>query len=214
MLTRRAIRNTTDRPLPAEFLEWQVKLRAWTMIARNGSPHAGVAPLVAVGQPGLGLGVSMHNIICGLLPAADRVEGKTREFRALYEDHAADGARAIYDAGIAYLKTYYRAAADFDPTSITTLLPADAPVVRALAATPACSLLFYVFDLDDRTEEGRFRCLQVNAHADVHHDGPLYDNVWWHNAVFHGKVDEHVMIRFLHRSTYDTRFGNLEELGR
>lgn len=201
---------STDRPLPTEFLEWQVKLRHWTMLHRHGSPHAGVAPLCCVQQPGLGPGVSMHSIICGLLPRADALAAKTREFRALYEDHAEAGARAVYDAGIAYLKGYYHDAAAFDATSITSLLHRDAMVVRALRAMPSCALLFYVFDLDDRTEEGRFRCLQLNCRAELYEDGPLFDNVWWHNAVFHGKLDDQVMVRFVHQSTYDTRFGGLD----
>jgi hypothetical protein len=199
-----------DRPLPTEILEWQVKLRHWTMVHRNGSPHAGVAPLLAVRQPGLGPDVSLHGIICGLLPAPAMLTGKTRDFRGLYERHAAEGARAIYDAGIAYLKAYYQSAADFDPTSFTTLVAADAPPVLALKADPTCALLFYVFDLDETSEEGRHRCLQVNCEAELHADGPLFDNVWWHNAVFHGKLDDQVMIRFSHRSTWDTRFGKLE----
>jgi hypothetical protein len=201
-----------DRPLPTEFLEWQVKLRHWTMLHRHGSPHAGVAPLCCVQQPGIGPGVSMHSIICGLLPHASQLEGKTRDFRALYEEHAENGARAIYDAGIEYLKSYYRSAADFDPLTITSLLDGDAMVVRALRANPTCALLFYVFDLDDRTEEGRFRCLQLNCRAELHASGALFDNVWWHNAVFHGKLDDQVMVRFVHQRTYDTRFGGLEAL--
>jgi len=201
-----------DRPLPTEFLEWQVKLRHWTMLQRHGSPHAGVAPLCCVQQPGIGPGVSMHSIICGLLPDATHLEEKTRDFRALYEEHAESGARAIYDAGIEYLKSHYRSAADFDPLTITSLLDRDAMVVRALRANPACALLFYVFDLDDRTEEGRFRCLQLNCRAELHASGPLFDNVWWHNAVFHGKLDDQVMVRFVHQRTYDTRFGGLEAL--
>ena len=154
----------------------------------------------------------MHAIICGLLPAAGELAAKTRAFRALYEDHVEQGARAIYDAGIEYLKGYYRSAADFDPVSITSLLPRDATVVRALRAAPSCALLFYVFDLDDRSEEGRFRCLQVNCRAELHEGGPLFDNVWWHNAVFHGKLDDQVMVRFVHQSTWDTRFGALDAL--
>jgi hypothetical protein len=203
----------TDRPLPTEFLEWQVRLRAWTMEHRHGSPHVGVAPLVAVQQPGVGPGITMHSIICGLLPHPEQLAAKTREFRALYEDNVAQGAAAVYDRGIEYLKGYYRAAADFDPTSITTLLSRDALVVTALRVDPRCALLFYVFDLDDRSEEGRFRCLQVNCRAEVYEDGPLFDNVWWHNAVFHGKLDDQAMIRFRHQSTFDTRFGALEPLG-
>jgi hypothetical protein len=201
---------TTDRPLPTEFLEWQVKLRHWTMLERHGSPHAGVAPLCCVRQPGLGPGVSMHSIICGLLPRTDTLPAKTRDFRALYEDHAEGGARAVYDAGVEYLKGYYRTAADFDPTTITSLLHRDAMVVRALRANASCALLFYVFDLDDHSEEGRFRCLQLNCRAELHEDGALFDNVWWHNAVFHGKLDEQVMVRFVHQGTYDTRFGGLD----
>lgn len=202
----------SDAPLPVDLLEWQVKLRAMTMHQRHGSPHVGVAPLLAVRQPGVGLGVSMHAIICGLLPSADRLAGSTAEFRALYEEHAGEGARAVYDRGIEYLKDYYRNAADFDRTSLTSLLPRDTPVVHALRADPQCALLFYVFALDDTSEEGRLRCLQVNCRAELHADGPLYDNVWWHNTLFHGPLDDHVMLRFVHQSTYDTRFGVLDEV--
>jgi hypothetical protein len=198
-----------DKPLPPEFLEWQVKLRAWTMAERHGSPHAGVAPLLVVRQPGLGPGVTVHAIVCGLLPRADQLAEKTRDFRRLYEDHAEAGARAIYDAGIEYLKGYYQSATDFDPASITTLLHRDAEAIRALRADPECALLFYVFELDDASEERRFRCLQVNCRAELHERGALFENVWWHNAVFHGKLDEQVMVRFAHQSTYDTAFGAL-----
>jgi len=144
-------------------------------------------------------------------PAARRARGRyARPTRAIYEDNAEAGARGIYDAGIEYLESYYRCAAGFDPKTITSLLHRDAMVVRALRATPSCALLFYVFDLDDRTEEGRFRCLQLNCRAELYEDGPLFDNVWWHNAIFHGKLDEQVMVRFVHQSTYDTRFGALD----
>jgi hypothetical protein len=98
---------------------------------------------------------------------------------------------------------------DFDATTITSL-PRDAMVVRSLRAVPGCALLFYVFDLDDRSEEGRFRCLQVDCRAELHERGPLFDNVWWHNTVFHGTLDDQVMVRFVHQRTYDTRFGGLE----
>jgi hypothetical protein len=70
--------------------------------------------------------------------------------------------------------------------------------------------VFYVFDLDDSSEERRFRCLQVNCRAEVLDDGPVFDNVWWHNAVFHGKLDDQVVVRFAHQSTYATGFGKLE----
>jgi hypothetical protein len=203
--------SVTSAPLPAEFLDWQVKLRRWTMEHRNGSPHAGVAPVLAVRQPGVGPGVALHSLIVGLLPRADRLAAKTAEFRALYE--SGEGrARVIYDRGIEYLRSYYASADDFDPHVVTSLLPRDTPAVRALRADARCALLFYVFDLDDRSEEGRFRCLQVNCHAEVHEDGPLFENVWWHNTLFHGKLDEQAMLCFRHVSTYDTRFGMLEPL--
>jgi len=116
--------------------------------------------------------------------------------------------------GIEYLTGYYRSAEDFDGQSITALLAADSPALRALRASPSCALLFYVFDLDDRTEEGRFRCVQVNPIAELHERGALFDNVWWHYALFHGKVDGHVVVQFVHQSTYDTGFGALEAVGR
>jgi hypothetical protein len=206
------LRRFADRPLPPDLLEWQVRLRRWTMRTRNGTPHPGVAPLLCVAQPGLGPGVAMHGIICGLLPAAHRLSASTEAFRALYERHVAQGARAIYDAAIALLAGAYESVADYDPSSLTSLLPEASAAVRALRAERRCALLFYVFDLDDRTEEGRFRCLQVNCRAELHDAGPLYDNVWWHNALFHGKVDGHLMVHFRHESSFDTRFGALDRV--
>jgi hypothetical protein len=38
----------------------------------------------------------------------------------------------------------------------------------------------------------------------------VYDNVWWHNALFHGKVEDNVVVRFRHQGSYDTLFGGLE----
>jgi hypothetical protein len=183
------------------------------MFEHNGAPHAGVAPLVVVRQPGLALGVSVHSVICGLLPRRDLLAAKTREFRALYEDpdHGiAAGARAVYDRGIAYLKDYYASAADFDPTSVTTLLPGKLPLVDALRGDSRCALVFYVFALTDRSEEGRFRCLHLDCESEVLERGEVYDNVWWHNTLFHGPADEHVVVRFRHRATFDTRFGAFE----
>lgn len=205
--------RTLGKPLPAGFLDWQVKLRRWTMREQHGAPHAGVAPLVLAEQPGVGTGASAHSIICGLLPHESRLEEKTKEFRQLYEAHIADGARAVYDAGIAYLLDYYRDRAAFDPASITTLLPDDRPLVQALRRAPDCSLLFYVFDLHERSEEGRFRCQQLDCRAEILDAGPVYDNVWEHNTLFHGPADEQVVIRFHHQRSWDTAFGGFEELG-
>ena len=199
-------------PLPDEFLDWQVVLRHHTMQVRNGSPHVGVAPLLLVRRPGVGPGVTAHSIICGLLPAEHLLEHKTEEFRALYENNRAGGARAIYDQGIAYLKDYYRESAAFDPTTVTTLLSRDAAAAVALRAEPRCALVFHVFDMDDKSEVGRLRCLQLNCRAELYESGPVYDNVWWHNALFHGKVEDNVVVRFRHQSSYDTLFGGFEAL--
>ena len=122
--------------MPAEILDWQVRLRRWTMEARDGAPHIGVAPLLVVRHPGVGPGVSAHGIICGLLPRPDLLDAKTREFRAIYEEERAKGIRAIYDRGIVYLKDYYSGSTAFDRTSITTLLRTDAPAVEALRIDP------------------------------------------------------------------------------
>lgn len=199
--------RNTSRPLPREFLDWQVKLRRWTMEASHGAPHAGVAPLVTVRRPGPGPGFLSHSIICGLLPHPSLLAEKTEEFRKLYESGIADGARAVYDRGIQYLLDYYQSSEQFDPESITTLMPAKSPLVDALRAEPRCALVFYVFDLTEKSEVGRFRCLNLDARAEVLASGPVYDNVWWHNALFHGPVDEHVVIHFRHEDTFDTRFG-------
>jgi hypothetical protein len=199
--------RSLDVPLPDGFLAWQVKLRRWTMEARHGAPHVGVAPLLVVKRGGAL--PTAHSIICGLLPAERVLEQKTRDFRGLYEDGAAEGARAVYDAGIAYLRSYYVSADDFDPTSVTTLLPSDAAAVEALRADPRCALVFHVFDLEEEGESGGMRCLQLECEAELHTRGPVYDNVYWHNAVFHGHVDDHTVVRFRHRRAWDTRFGGL-----
>jgi len=171
-----------------------------------------VAPLLSTRRPGAALGVATHSIICGLLAEPGKLAERSKDFRALYEESIAAGARAVYDRGIDYMKRYYRESAGFDNTSITTLLPKSAPVIEALRAEPECALVFYVFDLTDRSEIGRFRCLQLDCEAEVLEDGPVYENVWWHNALFHGLVDDHVVIHFRHVRSWDTRFGALEEL--
>lgn len=205
--------TVTGRPLPREFLDWQVAVRRHTMMARNGAPHVGVAPLVTARRPGLAPGFVSHAIICGLLPHPDQLEEKTKDFRALYETHSADGARILYDHGIDYLKGYYHRSEDFDASSITTLLPQDLPLVDALRLDGSCALVFYVFDLEDRSEVGRLRCLQLHCQAEVLDSGPVYDNVWMHNTLFHGPADDHVVIHFHHQATHDTRFGALEAIG-
>ena len=122
------------KPLPPEFLDWQVKLRLWTMEQQHGAPHAGVAPLVVVRAPGVGPGTTAHSIICGILPRQDLLEQKTKEFRELYESGVAEGARAVYDRGIEYLKGYYSSSDLFDKASVTTLLAKDSPLTPAVSA--------------------------------------------------------------------------------
>lgn len=85
-------------------------------------------------------------------------------------------------------------------------------MVLALRAEPRCSLVFYVFDLRDRSDVGRFRSVQIDARAEVLESGPVFDNVWWHNTLFHGPADDCVVIRFGHDRSYDTRFGQLATL--
>lgn len=207
-------RTPSPRPMPQEVLEWQLAVRRFTMQERNGAPHPGVAPLVMARRPGAGLGVVSHSIICGVLPSPDRLHDATKEFRALYESRIAQGSRDVYDAGIAYLKGYYERVDAFDPESITTLLPSDLPLVEALRATPECALVFYVFDLTDSSEVGRLRCLHLDTVAEVLEDGPVFDNVWWHNTLFHGPADGTVVVHFRHVETFDTRFGRLERVTR
>lgn len=202
-------RRPKTRPLPREFLEWQVALRHHTMIDRRGAPHAGVAPLVTVRERGIGPGFRSHSIICGLLPHPSQLESKTADFRDLYEGSIRDGAQQVYDRGIAYLTDYYRDADDFDPESITTLLPEKLPLVDALRDSPRYALVFYVFDLESKSNLEQFRCLQLDSHAEVLTSGPIYDNVWWHNALFHGAADENLVVHFRHERT-DVRFGILE----
>jgi hypothetical protein len=204
--------TSPGKPLPPEFLDWQVKLRLFTMEQQHGAPHAGVAPLVVVKSPGVGPGTTAHSIICGILPRAEILEEKTKEFRELYESGAAEGARAVYDRGIEYLKKYYGSSDAFDKASVTTLLAKDSPVVRALRADPSCALVFYVFDLRERSEVGKFRTLQLCCRAEVLEHGPVYDNVWWHNTMFHGMAEDHVVVHFKHEETWDTRFGRFDRV--
>jgi hypothetical protein len=201
-----------ENPLPQEFLEWQVALRRWTVEARRGAPHAGVVPLVLVSQSSVTPGTSAHSVVCGLLPRADKLADKTKEFRELYEGAIESGARAVYDRGLAYLDGYYRSVDDFDPSSITTLLPEDSALVRALRADPRCALVFHVFDIGTEAPGGAMRCQQLACRAEVLDAGPVFDNVWWHNALFHGFADGHVVIRFGHQRSYDVRFGRLEPI--
>ncbi len=206
--------NSFDKgpDMPREVIDWQVDLRMHTMEERAGAPHAGVCPLVTVRHGRGPADFTSYSIVCGLLPHRDVLEEKTKEFRQLYEEHQGLGARALYDAGLEYLKGYYTDASKFDAASITTLLPEDAPVVDALKKTPECGLVFYVPDLTEQRDVLKFRCLHMEAFAHVLDSGAVYDNVWWHNTLFHGMAEDHVVIHFRHRATWDTRFGRLEAM--
>jgi hypothetical protein len=199
--------TTTLTPvnLTHDFLSWQVELRAHTMRERGGMPHVGVAPLLTVSAPDAPLGVRSHLIICGLLPAEARLAASTGDFRRLYEKEDAEGTNA-YQRGIAYLETYYASPADFDPTSVTTMVAGDHEIVGCLERDPLCMLLFHVFDLTDRSPVGRPRTLELTCEAELHREGPVRDNVWWHNTLFHGPFEGAVVIRFRHRGTRDIGF--------
>ena len=204
--------KSNPKPFPKEFLDWQVALRHHTMVERNGTPHMGVVPLVTVKRPGVSLGVISHSIVCGLLPNAEQLDAKTREFQTLYDEFSSQGAKTLYDRGLSYLVDYYESAADFDPDSVTTLLPDDSALKQALAAEPTCALVFNVFDPNESNKLGAPRCQQIEAVAELHRDGPVYDNVWWHNTLFHGKADGHVVVRFRHERSWNTCFGGFEAL--
>lgn len=197
-------------PFPAEFLEWQVRLRHHTATQRGGSPHVGVAPLLTVRRPGTALGVVTHSIICGILPTPDQLDAKTAEFRETYERSIPNGARSAYDAGITMLQSYYSDVTSFDPCSLSTLVSEDSAVVHSLRAESRCSLLFYVFNLDKQTELDRFRCMHIDARAEVLRKGPVFENVWWHNTLFHGKAENSVVIHFRHQRTIETAWGGFQ----
>ena len=204
--------STRIQNLPKEFLDWQVALRRHTMLERNGSPHIGVVPVVVARRSGVGMGVVSHSIVCGLLPAPEILDQKTQEFRELYEGGIEEGSRAVYDGGITYLKDYYESSDAFDSESVTTLLPEKLALVETLRVEPRCSLVFNTFDTDLPKEIGGVRCYQIDVIAEIHSEGPVYDNVWWHNTIFHGMADDHVVVRFRHESSCDTRFGALSSL--
>jgi hypothetical protein len=205
---------TSGDRFPADLLAWQVRVRAHTMQARSGTPHPGVAPLVIVRRPESLAGMTAHSVICGLLPRAELIESRTKELRALYESAIPEGARVLYERGVAYLKGRYEDPRDFDPASLTTLLPRLSPLLTALRAEPRCALVFHVFDLLDRSEIGRLRCWQVDARAELVDAGPVYEHVWWHNALFHGAADDHAVVHFRCETLYDTCFGGLEPIAR
>lgn len=203
----------TVRPLPASFLKWQIDLRLRTMLEAGGAPHAGVAPLITVRSPEAPAGSITFSMICGVLPAPALLEAKTAEFRAMYEEGIVHGARHVYDRGLEYLKSYYRQEPSaFDPDTITTLMSQDSPLVAALKDDHRAALTFYVFNLRDRGELDKLRCHHIECHVEIHRSGPVYDNVWWHNTLFHGKAEDSVVLRCRHLRSFDTRFGRLEEL--
>lgn len=204
--------RAVPRDLPKEFLDWQVQLRLHTMVERAGAPHIGVVPLVNVARPGTATGVMSHSIVCGLLPRRDLLESKTREFRALYEAHVDAGAKQLYDAGIRYLLDYYTSSDGFDGQSITTLAPSDSPLVDALRARGDCSLVFNVFDPKGDRRLDAPRCSQFDCTAELLRTGPVFENVWWHNTLFHGKADDVVVVHFRHVRGWDTRFGGVRSL--
>ncbi len=204
--------SSEGSPLPGELLDWQVRLRAYTVEKRKGAPHVGVAPLVLVKQPGVAPGATAHSIVCGMLPRADLLASKTQEFRTLYETAHPEGSKVLYDRGLAYLRGYYAMTEDFDPSSLTTLVGEESPLVKALRAAPDCALVFHVFDIGSPAPGAAMRTQQLCCRAEVLKEGPVYENVWWHNALFHGFADDAVVIRFHHQRSLDTQFGRLEPI--
>ena len=201
------------RPLPPEFLAWQVTLRLGRWSEQHGAPHAGVAPLVVVRPPGVALGASVHSIICGLLPRPDAA--RREDARS-----SASSTRPASPRAPRRLRPRHRV-----PEATTTPTPSPStpaqhhdaaapklPLVDALRAESRCALVFYVFDLRDRSEVGRFRCLHLDCRAEVLERGPVYDNVWWHNTLFHGPADDHVVVHFRHEASWDTRFGRFDRV--
>ncbi len=205
--------SVPSTPLPEEFLEWQVQLRRHTMHERNGAPHIGVVPLLFVQRPGVSVGGSAHSIVCGLLPAASVLDQKTEEFRTLYEEGIEKGARHVYDRGVDYLLSYYDSREDFEPDTLTTLLPEESDLVKALRANSNCALVFNVFESNTGNKLFNPRCQQIDALAEVHASGVVFDNVWWHNTLFHGMADNHVVVQFRHQKSWDTRFGAFDRTG-
>ncbi len=114
--------------------------------------------------------------------------------------------------GIQYLLDYYVSTDAFDAGSITSMIPAEGPLVDALRAEPRCSLVFNVFDGSAPDRLGNPRCNQIDCFVDVLESGPIYDNVWWHNTLFHGNADGHVVLHFKHERSFDTRFGQFSAL--
>ena len=191
-------------------------LRRWTMerAARRAARRRRAA---GDGAPrrASALGVSAHSIICGLLPRPDLLAEKTREFRELYEDGIAEGARAVYDRGIEYLKDYYADASGLRPErSITTLLAKKLPlVVDALRAESALRAgLLRVRPARTAARSAASAACTSTAAPRCSSTGAVYDNVWWHNTLFHGPADDHVVVHFRHRATWDTRFGRFDRV--
>ena len=182
------------------------------MKERNGAPHIGVIPLVFVRRPGVAVGGTAHSVVCGLLPERSSLESRTAEFRSLYEEGVQKGARHVYDSGIEYLKNYYDSRECFEPDTLTTLLPKESDLVRALRVDPQCALVFHVFESHVKEKIFNPRCQQIDAIAELHEEGPVFENVWWHNTLFHGMADDHVVVGFRHQKSWDTRFGTFQLL--
>ena len=109
---------------------------------RNGAPHPGVAPVLCVAPAAASARASRCTTSSAgsCRPRTARRDDARRSAPST-SAHAAQGSRAVYDAGIAYLPTAYDDVADFDPASITSLLPETSPAVRALRAERRCALL-------------------------------------------------------------------------
>ena len=194
------------------FLEWQVGLLRWSMVEHHGAPHIGAVPLLLVNRLGMGLAVSGHSIAIGLVPRAPRLIASTDRLRELYRARRDGDSSDARRNEILYLREYYQDTADFQPRLITTLLAADVAAVELLAESPPCSLVFRVFELKDRIEDGQMRCMQIECEAQIVRSGPLFEHVYWHHALFHGTADDHVAIAFRHVASYQTALGAFEAM--
>ena len=190
-------------------------LRAWTMDARNGSPHVGVAPLLTVAQPGRRPGrrdAQRSSAAC--CRAADRLDAIPPS-SAASTSAAPRAARARSTTAASSTCSATTSDVDaFDPTS--DHLAAAERCRRACEALRAdAALRARLLRLRPRRQvrgAAASAACRSTAAPSCTTQGPSTTTSGGTTRSSTGSSTDHVMVRFRHESSYDTRFGALDRL--
>ena len=183
-------------PLPKEFLDWQVapaSLHTMTRAQRRAAHRGGADRRDRAASVAWASVWSSHSVVCGLLPHPRLLDGKTHEF-----ERALRG-RTSTTVPEGRLRRRHRVPArllrlgtdDFDPGHHHhACSPKNCAIWSTRCApTRSCSARLQRIQRGLDPDSTLAACAARRSTATVRRStrtAPVYDNVWWHNTLFHG----------------------------